>query len=172
MTKSTKMVASKPTILFLHGAYHPPACYRSLITKIEAAGLEVITPRLASLGKDASGTLEDDLSVVHAAAGLLIESGKDVVIVAHSYGGFVAMNAASYLISTGQGKKGNLKSIVYISGLLAEKHSIALAACNPKLVDENGPDLVEVFDIQMNGGLVCLLFRLQFTYGVVALQRH
>ncbi|KAH8203817.1 hypothetical protein TruAng_001994 [Truncatella angustata] len=149
------MSSPKLTILFLHGAYHPPACYAALTAQLEAAGLEVVAPRLASLGADARGTLEDDLAVVRTAAQGLFDSGKNVVIVAHSYGGFVAMNVAGSLTAAAAAReeKGGLVSIVYISGLLVSKGSIALVGCNPKLVGEGEPDLAEVFDVQIKDGL-------------------
>jgi alpha-beta hydrolase superfamily lysophospholipase len=151
------MSVSRPAIVFVHGAYHPPACYSGVTTKLEAAGFEIVTPRLASLGKDAAGkTLDDDVATVQKAVEALTRLGKEVVVVGHSYGGFVSM-IASHRLTTGNAKAGGkgagLKAVAYISALVVEKGARAIDACNPTLIVP--PDMTECFDIQIIDGKVC-----------------
>ncbi|KAF3022546.1 hypothetical protein E8E14_012687 [Neopestalotiopsis sp. 37M] len=122
-----------------------------LLQKLEAAGLEVVTPRLASLGEGKVGiTLDDDVAVVKTAAERLVAAGKEVVLVAHSYGGFVSINAAQGLgvADRGQGK-GGIRHIVYLSACFKEKGATANEACNPTVAVP--PDFNEIFQIHMFG---------------------
>lgn len=148
------MSISKPTILFVHGAYHPPACYNDVRTRLEAAGFEVILPRLASLGENVTGkTVDDDVAVVRKALDELLSTEKEVVLVGHSYGGLVSMissQGSGKADLSAQGKKGGIKSIVYLSACLAKQGSSAIEACNPSLITP--PDVASVFDIQMIDG--------------------
>ncbi|ETS79844.1 hypothetical protein PFICI_07373 [Pestalotiopsis fici W106-1] len=150
------MSHSKPAILFIifkHGAYHPPSCYSRLTEKLETAGFELVTPRLASLGEGKVGiTLDDDVAVVKTAAKALIDAGKEVVLVAHSYGGFVTINAAKGLSVTelqAQGQEGGIKHIVYLSACFKEKGATANEACNPTCAVP--PDFDDIFAIHMVG---------------------
>lgn len=152
------MTLIKPTIICLHGAYHPPACYDGIRTRLEAAGFEVVLPRNASLGKDTNGSFEDDTAVVRKAVKTLVNQGKEVVIAAHSYGGFVGMNAAKGLTAPeleAEGRKGGIKAIVYMSATLAKSGGTAIEACNPSVV--RPPDIGEIYDIQqsINGKVGC-----------------
>ncbi|KAK6075347.1 hypothetical protein SCUP234_07793 [Seiridium cupressi] len=150
------MFPSKPVILFTHGAYHPPACYRGLTTKLEAAGFEVVAPRLASLGQGVVGiTLENDAAVIRGVAESLFESGKEVVLVGHSYGGLVSAIVAkgrSVAELKAQRKQGGLKGVVYLSGTLVKQGSIVMDACNESLATP--PDVADIFDIQGEEGKV------------------
>ena len=144
------MASSKPTIVFLHGAYHPPACYHGVTAKLEAAGYEVIMPRLASLGKDVVGiTLDDDVKVARNAIEQAIRPGKEIILVGHSYGGFVGMISARGLglaESREKREKGGIKGIIYLSAILTKKGGNAIDACNTALISP--PDVIEVFDIR------------------------
>lgn len=137
------MSTSRPTVLFLHGAYHPPACYNDVRAGLETAGFEVVMPRLASLGEGKTGiTVDDDVAVARKALDDLFAAEKEVVLVGHSYGGFVSMIAA-------QGKTG-IKGIVYLNATLAKQGSSAIETCNPSVITP--PDVADVFDIQMIDG--------------------
>lgn len=136
-----------------------PACYNDVLKKLEAAGHDVVAPQMASLGHGARGiTLDDDVAVVRKTANTLFEAGKEVVLVGHSYGGFVAMIAAEKLGTAdlrGQGKEGSFKAIVYLSALLVNRGELAITACNPGATSP--PDVTEVFDIVPDDdGKVCL----------------
>ncbi|KAI1846271.1 hypothetical protein JX266_007476 [Neoarthrinium moseri] len=148
------MSPSKPSIFFVHGAYHPPQCYDAVTTLIKDAGYEVSMPRLASLGKDALGiTVDDDVAVVRRIANELFEAGKEVVLVGHSYGGHVSAIAAKGLTTRdfkAQGKQGGFKGVVYLSGILAKQGGCAIDACNSAAITP--PDVADIYDIQTIDG--------------------
>lgn len=128
---------------YQHGAYHPPSCYTRLTQKLEAAGLEIVTPRLASLGEGVVGkTLDDDVAAVQTAAEALFAAGKEVVLVAHSYGGFVAINTVNKLSRSP-------KHVVYISAAFKAKGATCNDSCNPS--SALPPDFDATFAITMVG---------------------
>jgi pimeloyl-ACP methyl ester carboxylesterase len=138
---------------FVHGSYHPPAAYDGLTSRLRSAGFEVVLPSLAPLGPDAYGiTTEDDASVVFQAAEGLFATGRDVVLVGHSYGGFISMLAAARAaaadLKDGQSVgRGSFKGIVYISAMLPTKRDgIVLEACSPGATTE--PDLLETYNFR------------------------
>lgn len=149
------MSSEKPTVIFVHGAYHPPACYEGVISRLRAAGLEVVTPRLVSLGKDSFGaTHDEDVSVVREVAGPLLAAGKDLVLVGHSYGGLVALSAVGAGLGAGDGPaRGQLRAMVYLCATLPTKRGgNAMDACNP--VIGVPPTVMELYDMQVADGKV------------------
>ncbi|KXJ85313.1 Alpha/beta hydrolase fold-1 [Microdochium bolleyi] len=83
--------SSKPVVLLVHGAWHTPGHYHLLIKALQAAGHTVIAPPLATAGPSdliVGKGVPDDLARLEEAIGPHIESGKEIILVAHSYGGF------------------------------------------------------------------------------------
>ncbi|BBN05663.1 protein MpPSK [Marchantia polymorpha subsp. ruderalis] len=89
------MATSKPTLVIIHGAWHTPANYSSLTTALEAAGYEVDVPRLPSMNEARPPTadLGTDTDHVRSYVEKLVNDGKAVVVIMHSYGGQVGTNA-------------------------------------------------------------------------------
>ncbi|KAH7034792.1 Alpha/beta hydrolase fold-1 [Microdochium trichocladiopsis] len=139
----------KPVILLVHGAWHAPGYYKGLINPLRKAGYTVVAPALATAGADDSilgKTLFDDVKRCEEALApyLPAEEGKDgreVVVVAHSYGGipgtqFCAGNTVAERAA--RGLKGGVKSIVYLTGYV-------LAEAGTKLADYE--PLMDFFDV-------------------------
>ena len=79
----------KPVILIVHGAWHYPLHYRSLTKDLQAKGFTVLVPPLATAGYDDSidgKTHVDDMKRIHDALLPVIEQGKTVIGLSHSYG--------------------------------------------------------------------------------------
>lgn len=112
---------TKPTILIVHGAWHTPSpSYEPLKTQIEKAGYECHLPRLPTVGGDEIKglTWEADVKVVLDIALPLFEQGKEVVLVAHSYGGVpatIATKGLSVEERAKEGKKGGFRQIILIA---------------------------------------------------------
>jgi len=121
--------SSAPTIVLVPGACHSAACYELLIPHLEAAGFSAKALTLPSINATSpkTATCADDASFIRNTVLLpLIEEGKDVLLVAHSYGGVPASAAAFGLNKRTQSKLGNaggIMGIVCISAILtgAEK---------------------------------------------------
>ncbi|KAL3436394.1 alpha/beta-hydrolase [Aspergillus tetrazonus] len=67
-----------PTIVLVHGAWHTPYYYRPYITALQKHGFVVHCPRLPS-----------SINIIES----LVNGGKYVLMVMHSYGGLVGANA-------------------------------------------------------------------------------
>jgi pimeloyl-ACP methyl ester carboxylesterase len=83
---SAGAVASKPTIVLVHGAFASPAGWEGVADGLHKDGYRTATPALAM------GSVEDDVAIVRST---LNSIPGDKILVGHSYGGFVITNAAS-----------------------------------------------------------------------------
>ncbi|KAK4899799.1 hypothetical protein LTR27_003065 [Elasticomyces elasticus] len=90
------MPSTKPTIVFVTGAWHLPHLYGPLLEPLEAAGYTVLAPRLPSVG----GIYDDfrpDVDAVRMAVQSVMNLGSDVVLVMHSSGGVIGSEAVQGL---------------------------------------------------------------------------
>lgn len=115
-------MASKPTILFVPGAWHKSSCYTPVIQKLNAQGYEIATAELASVGPvPGLATWAEDISNIQAVLTSLVSAGKRIIIVAHSYGSLPAGEAIKGFLSRelqAQGKPGGVVHFVYISAFV------------------------------------------------------
>lgn len=109
----------KPSILLVPGSWHPPRCYAELVDTITALGYECICTPLATNGNDKTGlTWKDDVNGIRDAAVALFDQGKEVLIVAHSYGGIPACVATQNLgVSerAARGLRGGFRGIAFLA---------------------------------------------------------
>lgn len=124
--------SEKPVILIVHGAWHRPLHYRALINQLKDQGCTVLAPPLASSGYDDSINIKSHLDDVHRIHEVLvpyIDQGREVVVVAHSYGGIPATEAAENLTVVerrAKGLQGGITSFIYIAALVALQRGISL----------------------------------------------
>ncbi len=80
--------STKPVIVIVHGAFHPPIYYRKFIEPLRAEGYTVLAPALPTTGLDdsvAGTTYVDDVRRIYESLlPLLDDGGREAVIVAHS----------------------------------------------------------------------------------------
>ncbi|KAK5990601.1 putative hydrolase R7-like protein [Cladobotryum mycophilum] len=119
------MSSDKPIICVIHGAWHQPLHYAGLINPLRRDGYTVLAPCLASTGaenKDIRGkTLHDDTTVVVKSIEMAMLNGREIVLVAHSYGALVATEVAAKQSTeerAARGLNGGIRGIVYISAIL------------------------------------------------------
>ncbi|OPB36366.1 hypothetical protein A0O28_0054450 [Trichoderma guizhouense] len=112
----------KPHILIIPGAWYPASNLDTFIESLEAAGYSAEAFSLPSF--NTSGvSVQDDEDRVKVLLTSLIDNGKDVIILAHSYGGLVA---AEVIANPGldkrareaQGSKGGVVGIVYLAAII------------------------------------------------------
>lgn len=123
---------AKPTVLFVHGNWHSPAHLAPVRDLFSKAGYPTSCPRLASC--DAVpfvGPYEDAESLLPELVELVEARGKDVIVVAHSYGGLVATQAISKgfakKVRGNEGKNGGILRIVYLCAFLMFEGETALS---------------------------------------------
>ena len=100
----------RPTIVLVHGDWADASSWTSVIERLQDSGFTVIAPPnpLRGPGSDSA----------YIAAFLKTITGP-IVLVAHSYGGFVITNAA-----TGNP---NVKALVYIDGFMPDEGEVLAA---------------------------------------------
>lgn len=121
--------ASMPAIFLVHGAWHTPASYDPLVALLAARGYTTFRAHLpSSIGStDApTATLYDDAGIVRSQLQRIIErQGRDVVVVAHSYGAVVVTEAVKPGMTRESrralGKQGGVLGLFLIAGYLVEQ---------------------------------------------------
>lgn len=115
------MGSSKPTIAIVHVGWHIPSSYSKLTDHLQSSGLEVHIPRLPSMNetRPPNADLATDTQLIRSYVESLVEAGRSVILVLHSYGGQVGTNA---LVGLGlearakKGLKGSVSHLVYMCG--------------------------------------------------------
>ncbi|EED14687.1 conserved hypothetical protein [Talaromyces stipitatus ATCC 10500] len=107
--------SNKPTVLFVHGAFHGPDCFDALISPLKAAdyfGSIKNNLKLPSAELNSSSSLQQDIDVLRAEVLKVLDGptvtngprgGSDCVVVMHSYG---AVPAAEALRGLGRSERG------------------------------------------------------------------
>jgi hypothetical protein len=116
------MSSTKPTILFVPGAWHKSSCYTPVIQKLNTQGYETATAELASVGTvPGLQSWADDIASIQKVIASLVDVGKRIVIIAHSYSSLPAGEAIkSYLYREreAEGTAGGVVHFVYISAFV------------------------------------------------------
>jgi pimeloyl-ACP methyl ester carboxylesterase len=87
-------VRSLPTLVFIPGAWHLPACYGPITLLLSTKhNFRCVPVTLPSTQGDPQATFKDDLDAARVAIAAETSAGRDVVLIAHSYGGMVANSA-------------------------------------------------------------------------------
>ena len=94
-------------------------------------------------------TLEDDVTSLRRVLATLADEGKDIVVVAHSYGGIVASTASEGLVKhfrAESGKAGGIVKVVYLAAFALDKEQSLLSllggAYLPWMKVEFGPCII------------------------------
>ena len=88
------MIATRPAIVLVHGAWHGAWCWQRVVPLLTSRHFVVRTVELPSVGAgpDVTVGLEDDGAAVRA---VMDEVGGPVLLCGHSYGGMVISHASS-----------------------------------------------------------------------------
>ncbi|PTB38101.1 uncharacterized protein TrAFT101_011794 [Trichoderma asperellum] len=79
-----------PTLVFIPGAWHAATCYDLVIELLqEKHNLKCIAVTLPSTTGDPNASFKDDLDAARKAVSDETSCGRDVIVIAHSYGGIV-----------------------------------------------------------------------------------
>lgn len=115
----------KPTFVFSLGAWNTPIVFDSVRDRLNTLGYPSECPAHPSIGAEPpSLTLEDDVASLRRVLMTLADEAKDIVLVAHSYGGVVASTASEGLLKqvhAETGKPGGIVKIVYLAAFALDK---------------------------------------------------
>jgi pimeloyl-ACP methyl ester carboxylesterase len=109
-------VSNPKTFVLVHGAWHGGWCWRRVAERLRAHGHVVYTPTLTGVGERShllSPDIDLDLQITDVVNVMKWEDLTDVVLVGHSYGGFVISGVAERM-------EQSISSIVYLDAFLPE----------------------------------------------------
>lgn len=92
--QSHSEMSNLPTLIFLPGSWHKPSCYDKIIKLLQGKHkLNCVSITLPSTTGNPAATFKDDVDAAREAISSQTTYGRDVVVVAHSYGGVVGNSA-------------------------------------------------------------------------------
>jgi len=125
-----KSMNTKPTIVFVHGLWADGSSWNKVINPLVDKGYKVISVQ------NPTTSLADDVALVKTA---IDRAGGDVILVGHSWGGFVITEA---------GSDPRVKALVYIAAFAPDKGETV-----PSLSEKFAATELEKFIQQTNGTL-------------------
>jgi len=118
-------MAHRPVFVLVPGNFLPPAYYASTAKLLESHGYQTRLVAIPSTGSQSPLTSnEPDIVVVRAVLEELSESGKEIIVVAHSYGSIPTCEAAKGLGIQERlklGKSGGLARLVFVAAWLLQE---------------------------------------------------
>ena len=128
----------QPAVVLVHGGFSTPNIYDDFLSVLSLAGFVTRCPHLptSSNERPPRGYLEDDIAAVRREVRELAEAGHPIVVIAHSWGGFVTSESIGQdlcVSSSELGKgKGGIVHLIYISAwLLLPGDWVQLRYTNP-----------------------------------------
>lgn len=143
---------SKPSILIVPGSFALPEFYDEVVTPMAAKGYAIKAIHLPSVGlktgprEGEPPTMYDDAAFIAKEVTKLADEGKDVVLIAHSYGGAPTTESTKGLGKAERqkaGKKGGIVRLAYLTALVPDVGQPA-GAILAEVRKENRTDPIEV----------------------------
>ena len=123
---------SKPTVIFVPGAWHGPEAFTEVSGILENAGYHTVSIALASVG--AAQPLvgfEPDVDKIRAAVQQACDTDQDVVLFMHSYGSVPACESVKGLTKAAQqqaGKQGGVIRLFFCCAFVLPEGASLMAA--------------------------------------------
>ncbi|KAJ5768292.1 hypothetical protein N7533_000875 [Penicillium manginii] len=114
----------KPTFVFSLGAWVVPSVFDATRSHLESLGFSTACPAHPSIGAEPpSMTLEDDVQSLRGVLTAYVDEGRDVIVVAHSYGGVVASSAVEGLTKTARtaDESSGVTKVIYLAAFALDK---------------------------------------------------
>lgn len=128
---------SKPSILLVPGSFALPEFYDVVVDPVKAKGYDIRALHLLTVGlgpenprKGTPPNMYDDAAFIAKEIEKLADEGKDVILIAHSYGGIPTTESIKGLGKEERaklGKKGGVVKIAYMTCLVPEVGQNAMA---------------------------------------------
>ena len=134
------MTALKPTVVLIHGAWHTPSTYSKFTNSLKSAGYEVHVPRLPSVNeaRPPNADLTTDTAMIRGYVESLVDAGRTVIAMMHSYGGQVGTNALYGLGLKDRSQHGKLGGVVHLIYMCA--FALPEGGCTVDKVKEFGQE--------------------------------
>jgi hypothetical protein len=116
---------SKPTIVFVPGAWHTSAGFKKVIDILTTHNYESIGLHIPSVGGNpVVKSMDPDKALIRSTVTKIVEGDKDVIMVSHSYGGVPtksSLEGLSKIEREKEGKKGGVVAHCMISAILLDE---------------------------------------------------
>lgn len=116
------MSQTKPSIVFVPGGWHEPHVFDPVISILQSKGYKTLAVSLPSIGTSPPvDDLQPDVSAIREAIVSCTDAGSEVVVFAHSYGGFPSSEAIKGLTKSdlqSQGKSGGVVHYVLCAAFI------------------------------------------------------
>ncbi|TGJ80763.1 hypothetical protein E0Z10_g8007 [Xylaria hypoxylon] len=132
---------SKPYFLFVTGSFAPAPLYQNLVDLVKAQGYDIKALQLPTIGiipgqgRDTPpATMYDDAALIAKEVEALADAGREIILVAHSYGGMPATESTKGLSveeRKKEGKKGGIVRLAYKTVLLTTPGHSAMEVLDP-----------------------------------------
>lgn len=109
-----------PTLVFITGSWHKPTCYDKITTLLrEQHQLKCVSITLPSTTNNPEATFKDDIDAARTAISHETDTlGRNVVVIAHSYGGMVGNSAIKGFTKTKNSNSNSSSSTGHVIGLI------------------------------------------------------
>ena len=115
-------MANTTTVVFVPGSFATPGFYEPVVAKLKEDGIEATIAALQSVGKkEKPVTATDDAKHIQSVVKPILDGGKDVLLVAHSYGGVpstMSIEGLSKAAREKDGKKNGIVGILYAAAVV------------------------------------------------------
>lgn len=111
------MSSSKPTLIFVHGAWHGPEVWDKIVPLLEAQQYACVRVKLPSTRPGPPTPLIDDIELVRNAILAETSQAKNVVLIVHSFGGSVGASALKGLARL-KSQSAELKGKGHVIGMI------------------------------------------------------
>lgn len=144
---------SKPSILLIPGSFALPEFYDPVMNAVAAKGYEIRGLHLPSVGRTTgpqqgeTKTMYDDAAMIAKETEKLADAGKDVILLAHSYGGVPMTESTKGLGKAerqAEGKKGGIVRLGYVTALVAPVGMAAAAVLADVPEDQRVKFIIDV----------------------------
>ncbi|KAK6362468.1 hypothetical protein LTS17_012832 [Exophiala oligosperma] len=116
----------KPVIVIVPASFSPPSLYRDVVERLGDTGFKTIVIDLPSIGSRAplaGATMTDDVNCIRSITNELVDDGKDIILVMHSYGGICGTESTKGVSKVEREKlrkEGGIIRLLYISSPVPE----------------------------------------------------
>ncbi|KAI2712108.1 hypothetical protein CBS147332_5744 [Penicillium roqueforti] len=131
---------ANPSIVIVPGAWHRPAHYQHLIEELAKVNYDAEAVTLPSIDSNPPlATWNEDAQAVRQVIMSKLDAGKDVIVLAHSFGGVAMSEAAKGLGKkdrVAQGLKGGIIKLVYMCAMALPKGQTHIGQLVPQTPEE------------------------------------
>jgi hypothetical protein len=112
----------KPQLVLVPGAWHAPFYMATMVSNLEALGYQIHARQYPAVGSsNPPKDLSEDIAALRATLEEAIGTGNDVVVICHSWGGFLAgsgLVGLSRQEREAKGKKGGVVRVGYMTAFI------------------------------------------------------